>query len=49
MEEAVSVALDPRLIEEEIARIREREATPFSAGTKTNLFTLLVFRDRAPT
>ncbi len=49
MEETVSTALDPRLIEEEIARIREREASPFSAGTKTNLFTLLVFRDRPAT
>ncbi len=37
-------ALDPRTIEEEIARIREKESTPFSSGTKTNLFTLLIFR-----
>ncbi len=40
----MSSALDPRTIEEEIARIREKESTPFSAGTKTNLFTLLIFR-----
>jgi hypothetical protein len=44
MEAAVSAALDPRVIEEEIARIREKESNPYSSGTKTNIFTLLVFR-----
>ena len=44
MEKAVSAPLDPRVIEQEIARIREKESNPYSAGTKTNLFTLLVFR-----
>jgi hypothetical protein len=44
MEEAVSAPLDPRIIEQEISRIREKESNPYSAGTKTNLFTLLVFR-----
>ena len=47
MEEAVSSALDPRTIEQEISRIREKESTPFSSGTKTNLFTLLIFRGNA--
>ncbi len=40
----MSTALDPRLIEREIARIREKESNPYSLGTKTNIFTLLVFR-----
>ena len=40
--------LDPRAIEEEIARIRERESNPYSAGTKTNIFTLLIFRAADP-
>jgi hypothetical protein len=40
----VSSALDPRAIEEEIARIREKESNPYSSGTKTNIFTLVVFR-----
>jgi hypothetical protein len=40
----VSAVLDPRAIEQEIALIREKESTPFSSGTKTNLFTLLIFR-----
>ena len=44
MEAAVSGALDPRVIEEEIARIREKESNPYSSGTKTNIFTLLIFR-----
>lgn len=44
MEETVSAPLDPRVIEQEIARMRERESSPYSAGVKTNLFTLLVFR-----
>jgi hypothetical protein len=47
MEEAVTSVLDPRAIEQEIARIRERESTPFSSGTKANLFTLLIFRGSA--
>ena len=40
----MSTLLDPRAIEEEIARIREKESNPYSSGTKTNIFTLLVFR-----
>lgn len=40
----MSVLLDPRVIEEEIARIREKESNPYSSGTKTNIFTLLIFR-----
>ena len=44
MEAAVSAVLDPRAIEEEIARIREKESNPYSSGTKTNIFTLLIFR-----
>jgi hypothetical protein len=32
------------VIEEEIAKFRERESSPYSAGTKTNLFTLLIMR-----
>jgi hypothetical protein len=45
MEETVSAALDPHVIEQEITRIREKEASPYASGTKTNLFTLLIFRD----
>jgi hypothetical protein len=44
MEETVSAPLDPHAIEQEIALIREKESNPYSAGTKTNLFTLVVFR-----
>ena len=44
----MSAVLDPRAIEEEIARIREKESNPYSSGTKTNIFTLLVFRSNAP-
>jgi glucose-6-phosphate dehydrogenase assembly protein OpcA len=44
MEETVSAPLDPRVIEQEIAKMREKESSPYSAGVKTNLFTLLVFR-----
>ncbi len=40
----MSIALDPRVIEEEIARIREKESNPYSSGTKTNIFTLIIFR-----
>ena len=40
----MSVLLDPRVIEQEIARIREKESNPYSSGTKTNIFTLLIFR-----
>ena len=40
----MSGTLDPRLIEQEIGRIRERESNPYSSGIKTNLFTLLIFR-----
>ena len=41
-------ALDPRAIEEEIVRIRERESNPYSSGVKTNIFTLLIFRSEDP-
>ncbi|HUI72244.1 MAG TPA: glucose-6-phosphate dehydrogenase assembly protein OpcA, partial [Spirochaetia bacterium] len=40
----MSTILDPRSIEREIARIRERESNPYSSGVKTNLFTLVIFR-----
>ncbi len=40
----MSTVLDPRSIEREISRIRERESTPYSSGVKTNLFTLVIFR-----
>ena len=40
----MSALLDPRVIEQEIARIREKESNPYSSGTKTNLFTLVIFR-----
>lgn len=40
--------LDPRAIEEEIVRIRERESNPYSSGVKTNLFTLVIFRSADP-
>jgi glucose-6-phosphate dehydrogenase assembly protein OpcA len=40
----VSTVLDPRSIERELARIRERESNPYSSGVKTNLFTLVIFR-----
>ncbi len=33
---------DPRLIEAEIARVRERESTAFGGGVKANLFNLVV-------
>ncbi len=36
--------LDPRTVEQEIARMRERESSPYSSGIKTNLFTLLILR-----
>jgi glucose-6-phosphate dehydrogenase assembly protein OpcA len=44
MEAAVSSdsVLDPRAIEEEIARIRERESNPYISGTRTNLFNLVI-------
>jgi hypothetical protein len=38
--------LNPRVIEQEIARIREKESNPYSSGTKTNLFTLVIFRQQ---
>jgi hypothetical protein len=38
----VSIPLDPRRIEAEIARVRERESTGFGGGAKTNLFNLVV-------
>jgi hypothetical protein len=44
VEKIVSSPLNPRVIEQEIARIREKESNPYSAGTKTNLFTLVVIR-----
>lgn len=40
----MSAVLDPRTIEREISRIRERESNPYSSGVKTNLFTLVIFR-----
>ncbi|HTO23435.1 MAG TPA: glucose-6-phosphate dehydrogenase assembly protein OpcA [Spirochaetia bacterium] len=40
--------LDPRAIEEEIIRIRERESNPYSSGVKTNIFTLVIFRSADP-
>jgi hypothetical protein len=46
METPVSTILDPRSIEREIARIRERESNPYSSGVKTNLFTLVIFRKK---
>ena len=42
----MSTVLDPRSIEREIARIRERESNPYSSGVKTNLFTLVIFRKK---
>jgi glucose-6-phosphate dehydrogenase assembly protein OpcA len=38
----VSIPLDPRRIEAEIARVRERESTGFGGGAKANLFNLVV-------
>jgi hypothetical protein len=46
VEKTVSALLNPRVIEQEIARIREKESNPYSSGTKTNLFTLVVFRQQ---
>ena len=42
----MSALLNPRVIEQEIARIREKESNPYSSGTKTNLFTLVIFRQK---
>ena len=39
----MSTTLDPREIEREIGRIRERESNPYSSGVKTNLFNLVIF------
>jgi len=39
---ALTPSLDPRRIETEIARLRERESTAFGSGVKTNLFNLVV-------
>jgi hypothetical protein len=39
----MSATLDPRAIEREIGRIRERESNPYSSGVKTNLFNLVIF------
>jgi hypothetical protein len=44
VEAAVSTILDPRRIEGEIARIRERESNPYVSGIKTNLFNLVIYR-----
>lgn len=41
----MSALLNPRVIEQEIARIREKESNPYSSGTKTNLFTLVIFKE----
>ena len=38
----VTLPLDPRRIEAEIARMRERESTGFGGGAKANLFNLVV-------
>jgi hypothetical protein len=38
----VTPSLDPQRIEEEIARVRERETTGFGGGVKANLFNLVV-------
>jgi glucose-6-phosphate dehydrogenase assembly protein OpcA len=38
----LSIPLDPRRIEAEIARVRERESTGFGGGAKANLFNLVV-------
>jgi hypothetical protein len=46
VEKTVSALLNPRVIEQEIARIREKESNPYSSGTKTNLFTLVIFRQQ---
>jgi glucose-6-phosphate dehydrogenase assembly protein OpcA len=45
---AVVKALDPRAIEAEISRIRERESNPYHSGMKTNLFNLVIFRSAPP-
>jgi hypothetical protein len=39
----MSATMDPRAIEREIGRIRERESNPYSSGVKTNLFNLVIF------
>jgi hypothetical protein len=39
----MSAIMDPRAIEREIGRIRERESNPYSSGVKTNLFNLVIF------
>ena len=44
---AVIGDLDPRAIEAEISRIRERESNPYHSGMKTNLFNLVIFRSAA--
>ncbi len=44
MAQTLGTALDPRLIEEEISRVRERESDPYVAGTRTSLFNLVIFR-----
>jgi hypothetical protein len=46
VEKTVSALLNPRVIEQEIARIREKESNPYSSGAKTNLFTLVIFRQQ---
>ncbi len=49
MPPGTAAALDPRTIETEIARIRERESNPYLAGIRTTLFNLVIVRaDRPP-
>ncbi len=42
MAASLTSPLDPRRIEAEIARVRERESSPFGGGVKANLFNLVV-------
>ena len=42
MAATLTPALDPRRIETEIARLRERESAAFGSGVKTNLLNLVV-------
>ncbi len=44
MPPGTAAALDPRTIEAEIARIRERESNPYLTGIRTTLFNLVIVR-----
>ncbi len=44
MPPSTAAALDPRTIETEIARIRERESNPYLKGIRTTLFNLVIVR-----